>query len=386
MCGRAANKTPSAAASRSVLRRGTYQRRSILQPIRILPHPAAPNMTFPRLTSRAGRAAEPFNSKDANVILRSSDDVEFRVHRQVLALASPVLAALISRSSAASTTSFYMEPSFSRAPSASGTSSRAHHRKRPILDLPHASATLDLFLRFIYPVPEPSLTLDDVATLLELAEKYDAQGVTKRMRTHLLLPEHLEHDPTSVYALASHAGMADVVQIAARRTLALSLPARDLAEVRFHSGTALMRLLEYRTECGMAVADVVRVDNAVPWWVLMEWRRLCFLSDCSECAAVATRHNLVWHKVLRGCVDVPRYWVEYMQGVSAALQKRLDPSVARDPALVRPAVEAGLKCSRCAAKIYWDMEEFAKLLEEAIEEAISLVSIDSPNFLWICPD
>ncbi len=233
---------------------------------------------------------------------------------------------------------------------------------------------------------EPPLTLDDVATLLELAEKYDAQCVTKRMRTHLLLPEHLERDPTSVYALASHVGMADVVQIAARRTLSLALPARDLAEVRFHSGTALMRLLEYRTECGMAVADVVRVDNAVPWWVLMEWRRFCFLSDCSECAAVAPRHNLVWHKVLRGCVDVPRYWVVYMQGVSAALQKKPDPSVARYSALVRPAVEAGLKCARCAPKIYWDMEEFAKLLEEAIEEAISLVSIDFPSFLRIRPD
>jgi hypothetical protein len=39
---------------------------------------------------------EPYNVPDANFIIRSSDNVNFRVHKSVLALASPVFEVLVS--------------------------------------------------------------------------------------------------------------------------------------------------------------------------------------------------------------------------------------------------------------------------------------------------
>ena len=63
-----------------------------------------------------------------------------------------------------------------------------------------------------------------------------------------------------------------------------------------------------------------------------------------------------------------------MDAVGAALCEHLDPGVARTQTLVQPAVEKAMRCQKCARKVFWDMEKFARILEEAVEEAISAVS------------
>ena len=322
----------------------------------------------PSLSSSSAslRAAAPFDSKDADVVLRSSDNVDFRVHKSILKLASPVLAALISLTP--------LPPSAPR-----------RHRRRRVVPLAEPGESLDLFLRFIYPVPEPPLSLDEVATLLELAHKYDSPSVTSRMRPHLLRPDDLHADPLQVYALASYAGMDDVARTAALFTLPHPLPhPAQLAETRLLPGPALVRVLEYRRRCVEAATRVARIadDGAVPSWVQLRWRRFCFLSECSsrECAKLP-RRTLRWDRTLYGCVDVPEYWVAYMDAVADALEKSLDPGVARSRALVRGAAEAGVGCARCAGRVGADLEEFAEIVEAVIEEAISSVSSGSQ---WGC--
>ncbi|KAI0365038.1 hypothetical protein BV20DRAFT_786915 [Pilatotrama ljubarskyi] len=66
-----------------------------------------------RFSAETGCAADPFKRKYADVLLRTSDDVEFRVHKNVVALASPALASFIA-----------LAP---RVQSTSSTSSRSHH-------------------------------------------------------------------------------------------------------------------------------------------------------------------------------------------------------------------------------------------------------------------
>lgn len=311
-------------------------------------------------SSSAMRAAPPFDSKDANVVLRSSDNVDFKVHKHIIKLASPVLAAFIS-----------LAPSPPPPPSAS----RRHHMRR-IVELSDPSEFLDMFLRFVYPVPEPLLALDDVATVLELSHKYDSSTVTSRMRTHLLRPEFLESDPLQVYALASFAGMDDVVQIAARHTLPHPPPRpAHLTEKRMLPGAALLRLLDYRQRCVAAATRVARIENAtVPWWLQLQWQRFCFLSECGwECAKLP-RRTLKWRKRLHECVEVPEYWIEYMNAVGTALGDTLDPAVARDRELLRQAAEKAAGCSKCAGRVVWDLQEFGEILEDAIGEAIAGVS------------
>ncbi|EIW53686.1 uncharacterized protein TRAVEDRAFT_133930 [Trametes versicolor FP-101664 SS1] len=299
------------------------------------------------------------NSKKGNLIIRSADGVEFYVERAVIAHLSPIFQDMFSIPS----------PSDAEA--------------KPVVDVTEPGVVWDALLGFCHFLPsDPFPSLSTIRALLEAARKYRMSAVEEWMRNTLLQSGYAETQALRTYAIACAYGLSDVALVAARGCIGLSDDHGGTKELELITALQYTRLGDFHKRCGSAAALAVSVKiNSLPGWLTVHGAWLG-----PECAAVASRHNLVWHKVLRGCVDVPRYWVEYMQGVSAALQKRLDPSVARDPALVRPAVEAGLKCARCAPKIYWDMEEFAKLLEEAIEEAISLVSIDSPNFLWICPD
>ena len=125
-------------------------------------------------------AAPPFDSRDADVVLRSSDNVDFRVHKSILKLASPVLAALISLTP--------LPPSAPR-----------RHRRRRVVPLAEPGESLDLFLRFIYPVPEPPLSLDEVATLLR-REGLDVAAHGGELRVRGL-------DPAGVGELVGRSGL-----------------------------------------------------------------------------------------------------------------------------------------------------------------------------------
>ena len=310
------------------------------------------------------RAPPPFDSKDANLVLVSSDGVEFRVHKHMIALASPVLAALIPASSTSLAPPHpYVHP---RQP-----------RQRPRLLLSQPAHVLNIFLRFIYPIPEPpSLSLPTISLLLSLAHDYSATSITTRMRPHLLSAIHLDNSPLAVYALASSAGMADVARLAARRALAHPLPpARELTGSAFGlAGDTLLRLLAYRRACAAAAAEVASTRAGVPWWIQLRWRSFCFLSECWACPRGA-RRTLKWKKVVGESVEVPVWWVEYLNEVRMALLgEKLDPAVAQDRAIMRRAVEGAAGCERCKERVFWDMVEFARILEDAIEEAISSVS------------
>ena len=66
-----------------------------------------------------------------------------------------------------------------------------------------------------------------------------------------------------------------------------------------------------------------------------------------------------------------------MNGVADVLaeRERIDASVARDRERLRQAVEAAGNCEKCKERAFWDMDEWAEILEHAIEEAISSVSV-----------
>ena len=324
------------------------------------------------------RAADPFNSRDADVILLSSDGVEFKVHKKLIRLGSRVLSELIPLA---------QPPPPPPPPS---TPARRHRKQRPVLPLADSSDVLDLFLRFLYPIPEPPTTLNDVYPLLELATKYGAPSVAARMRPHLLRPDHLAGDPYVIYALAAYAGMPDIAAVAARHTLPHPIPS-TLKLTGMAQGSALVPLLVYRRRCEAAARSVVAVavggtddpDGRVPWWIQMRWRRFCFLGECWECAKLLPGRHLKWDKLVCGSLLVPEYWVRYMAGVREALGERLDPGVARDARLVRPALESAVRCSTCAGRAWWDVEEFAGILADAIEEAIFSVSAQMTGWTWM---
>ncbi|KZS91921.1 hypothetical protein SISNIDRAFT_442808 [Sistotremastrum niveocremeum HHB9708] len=102
---------------------------------------------------------------DGDLTVRTSDKKDFKVHKIVMALASPVFRDMQSLNHATSSTPPQL----------------------PIVDISESSKTFDAVLRLIYPVPPPSLTsLNLVADILVVADKYLMTSVLRQLADHLL--------------------------------------------------------------------------------------------------------------------------------------------------------------------------------------------------------
>lgn len=137
-------------------------------------------------------AQAPFNDKDADVILRSRDKVDFYVHKVVLSLASPFFKGMFT---------------LVQAPSDS--------KQVPVIDMTEDSTTLDYLLRYCFPVRKP--VISDIPTavgVLEAAKKYGLEEALEGVQGvfHPLAAS----DPLQLYAISCHFGWEVLAKEAAK--------------------------------------------------------------------------------------------------------------------------------------------------------------------------
>lgn len=142
-----------------------------------------------------GEAKSPFDDKTADIILRSSDSIHFYVNQFVLSLASPIFRDMFELGKPVDPD---VSPPLALADSCSRPSSR-----HQIIDVSEPSSTLDLLLRFCYPVEEPKISqVSDVANVLRTASKYEMSFLFPRLLT--LLGSMVDTNPLGVFAVACH--------------------------------------------------------------------------------------------------------------------------------------------------------------------------------------
>lgn len=130
-------------------------------------------------------ASSPFDRPNADVILRSSDNVDFHLHRVVLGLASDFFEDMFSLPQPLSEKGHDVHP---------GTG-------LPLVHVTEDSRTLDRLMRLCYPVKDP--ILEDASTVgdvLKAATKYQLEDVIARSRG--LLSAFTSKDPLLVYTIA----------------------------------------------------------------------------------------------------------------------------------------------------------------------------------------
>jgi hypothetical protein len=121
-----------------------------------------------------------FDTTDGDIILRSADQQDFRVHKTILSLASPVFRDMLS----------LPQPPASESATV------------PVVDLSENWKVLDVFLRCIYPISKP--TVDDLellGALVDAADKYEAEVVLNMVGSWLAVSRNLKEDPFGVYAI-----------------------------------------------------------------------------------------------------------------------------------------------------------------------------------------
>ncbi|KAH9942677.1 hypothetical protein B0H21DRAFT_520626 [Amylocystis lapponica] len=184
----------------------------------------------------SSQASPPFDKATADIVLCSSDDVFFRVHKLFLAEASPFFATMFT----------LPQP----------TADASSHDGLPMVPVPEDSKTLDDLLRICYPVPDPTLDkIVRVRDVLSAATKYEMEVAKAVCRRALQSPSLLK-EPLNVYAVAVQFGLWEEALAAAKQTLRepMNISASDAPPPALDriSAVAFYRLLQYRSACKAA--------------------------------------------------------------------------------------------------------------------------------------
>ncbi|KAN0137903.1 hypothetical protein V8E53_004387 [Lactarius tabidus] len=167
---------------------------------------------------------------EASIILRSSDQVNFRIHKPVLAMSSPFFKDLLSL------------PQPPDDELVDGL---------PVVTLSEDADLLNCLISLLYPIsPVIPDSYEKVFALLAACQKYDMEPVQSNIRAAIKLgtfPAPEKSEAFRAYAMASSLGLVPEMENAAQLTLGQPMTFESLGEgLRSFKGGALCDLIRYR--------------------------------------------------------------------------------------------------------------------------------------------
>jgi len=190
-----------------------------------------------------------FTADDADIILRASRcnvTREFRVHKTLLSIASPVFKDMFSIPQPVSSTTPTEAPI-------------------PVIDVHDSPEDLEVFLRIIYPLGLPPIpTLDAISSALVILDKYQVQsGLLQPLRSLLVSPKFLKNDPIKVYSLACYWKFEEEADLAASYASTLDVLAharqediQRLTSTEYHRILTLGKVQQHVSDVPVARAGV----------------------------------------------------------------------------------------------------------------------------------
>ncbi|KAN0088142.1 hypothetical protein V8E55_005199 [Tylopilus felleus] len=292
-------------------------------------------------------AAAPFNSNKADIVLRSSDDVYFRVHRCLLAYASPFFDSM-----------FDLPPPKVRSPD-----EEMYHGVE-VITATEDSRVLDKLLRFCYPAPVDDPHLEnaaDIEGVLEAAVKYGMEGVEEKVRRTLLKPSIMNKELLHVFAIAHRFRYEREARAAATCFLQRPAPPEDSTTSKYISQDDLRNLAAYRTKCARAVLGL---GNNLSWFQKNEtYTFFRWWTNCCMCTQRADARFIMHGTFAR------EWLVEYMEETMAILQET--PCATAVYQNARIALERAAGCASCRGKSEPHLSDFLKRFAEAVNEAVA---------------
>lgn len=300
-------------------------------------------------------ANAPFNEPSADFILRTSDNVDFRVHKIILSMASPVFDSMFTL------------------PRPSSTDSQESMHGLPVLTCPERSTVLDPVLRFCYPTTVPALTkLTDLVAVYDALDKYSMEPLLRTVEAALILA--VDQNPMVAYAFGCRHHLQSVITTAARATLAtplLYLPFVD--ELETITAAQLYRLQEYHRASSKAAAAAAK-----RWaWLTVSDIPLGSTEVGCKCRGKYTYGIEVQGSVFDALQKewgfyAPYWWWDYLEAMEKALALRprgrtVTDKDALDPFLRKAAVCSNEAC-RAGIKTFLQFtEKFSVRVEEIID-------------------
>ena len=333
--------------------------------VALTPHSITITSAFRSFTmsNNSTYAAAPFDHAKADIILRSSDNVDFRVFRLFLSLASP-----------------FFETLFDIPQPAEAGADQELRDGLPVVSVTEDSKTLNALLRFCYPctlADDPKLELlQDAVDILEAARKYSLDAIESKARQAIVNPKILEAEPLRCFAIAHRGRLREETLLAAKYTLTQPLIPSWFQEIELLTATDLLSLLTYHRKCGDAVyalrLDLSWITSHYEGWQASSWLLGQYpdrYGDPVNCGC--TRPNTHRYGVFGTSVQ---WWEDFMEVTFAALRDR--PCMETVKASAEKTVQAvkARNCSTCSPKVTEGMRDFVDLLMRKIDETVSQVS------------
>ncbi|KAJ7473603.1 hypothetical protein B0H11DRAFT_1338868 [Mycena galericulata] len=270
----------------------------------------------------------PFDDRNADVILTSSDGIDFHVQRAILSLVSSFF------------NTMFTLPQPGDDPEV------------PSISMAESAVVLDRVLRFCYPGAEA--VVDSISHLQEILElsliKYDIQFIVPVAKKYL--QTYVDDQPVAAFAIACRYKWEDLAMAAARRSLALPIRSFDLEsppELEYITAKDYHTLLKYHIACATAATNTTTDLR----WITGPPNEVWF--RCTNCASQTYKWYLSDGEPWR----VRDWFLAYMKAVKKIL-KRQPLAKADDPKLMHAAVKGMADCYNCrAAEGFAQLQRFA---------------------------
>ncbi|KAI6122615.1 hypothetical protein EDD16DRAFT_745002 [Pisolithus croceorrhizus] len=315
------------------------------------------------VSSSPSCASSPFDHVKADIILRSSDDVDFRVFKLFLSLASPFFETLFDLPQ----------------PSEEMNTDVEIKDGLPVIPVSEDSKTLDPLLRFCYPctlAEDPALEdFRDIVNVLEASKKYSLDAIESTVCKSLFNSKILGANSLRCFAIACRASMRDECVLAAKHSLREPLVPMWFEEIELITSGELLSLLAYHKKCGDAVQALkgdcswMRTEypnrDAAPWMVGYNPNgKYC---ECSRTAS--TRFSPFGY-------PSAHWWEVFMD--STFLDLRDKPCAETVRQNVEKAIQTVRQdgCRYCTPVVPGAMRDFETLFINKVEELIAQVELD----------
>ncbi|KDQ50765.1 hypothetical protein JAAARDRAFT_211581 [Jaapia argillacea MUCL 33604] len=307
-------------------------------------------------------APHPFNNREGDVIIRSSDNVDFRVFKLLLTLCSPVFRGL------------FELPQY--APKEEEQNHLNWKDGVPVVLLTEDSTTLTNFLSPIFPwgAIQDCTSLKEWRLVLEAAEKYQVEGVRSAAEKTLLRSKFIEVEPIGVYAIARRFDLEDTARSAARSALRQSIPGKFSDELHYASATILHDLFTYHRTCRQTAAAVIAIPKQID--PASGWNGVWF--TCATCPSDPTvTPPTIKPKPYPPLTNAKVWWLHFLRELEDEVKDRPSGDTLRDWVLSSPSVKRALAnvCSTCEKRIVGDTTKLAKELGEQVDRVITVVKL-----------
>ncbi|KAI9441856.1 hypothetical protein H4582DRAFT_1935428 [Lactarius indigo] len=300
----------------------------------------------------------------ADVIIQSSDLVNFRVNKVVLSVSSPFFADMFSL------------------PQPSDTPDNEVVDGLPVMRLSEDAELLNRLLTMLYPVPSavPD-SYDKVVELLAACQKYDMAGVQSSIRTEIksrgpaVLTGMVAY---RAYAISSNAKLLPEMETFARHTLDFPMTLEYLSdELPLFAGWALRDLSRYRKRCRDRLVSTLQsfLDSATLQSI---W------AGCTS-TTQTPQYNQYGQLVNQGVASSG--WPQWLQALFSQHIKKLQETFTNPllkPSGIRGEYFSALNthvssqsCQSCSMKHALKGENFCVELESKLTQALDEVSASS---------